>query len=697
MCEVTHDASPEHSGATARQMPWGEALALTGILLVGALLRLAYLHELTLSPYFSLPPVDPAFHDDWARALTGLYPADAVPGQYGPGQPADDPYMRPPGYPYFLALVYLLTRGSYLGAYATQMGLGLVNVVLAFLLARRLFGRIPAFLAAAGMASYWSLIYNEGELHAVVLLIFLTLVLFLLLERWLSTREVIWACASGAVMAPVVLTGPVVLTFVPVVVSWMAILEWRRVRSRRFLIAPAVFAAVYGLALLPAQVRNYRAAGEWEIVTSAGGTNFFIGNNPKATGVFSWDYSEYGMNGSCYECIAMRRVLSNKLGRDMSWRDISAFFRGKALDYIRENPTAALRLTLKKALLFWGPVELRHNKAVEEDRAHSPVLRGIPGSFPLVFSLFLLGSVVFTFRRRSGPREEAERGNSALVLLVLAYIAVYFLSYVPFFVNAQFRAPLTPFLILLAAYGVCRTGELALARRYGLTAAAFAGVVVLYAACSYRVVPYDPKEDRVFWHLDRGFTFTKLGRSADAIAEYRATLTVDPLCYGAYTGLAHELAIVGQYDQALEVCESARTHGKKFDWTLFDTGVAFLRPLANQTDDAFVKAPAEWPGVALTESTAPLPPTIAFGIRSLDRFVEVCPEGRAAAYQTLAKAYVALGRYDEAAGLYGKTLEVCPQCQTERSQGAALVRALERPPDAAQIVNDGKPAIPSGS
>ncbi|MHC4610925.1 MAG: hypothetical protein ACYS7M_11330, partial [Planctomycetota bacterium] len=85
----------------------GETAALGVILLVALLLRCSYLGELVDAPDFSHPIIDAAFHDYWARGLaTGDWtPPDETPDP----QISTSPYFRPPGYPLFLALVYLLT------------------------------------------------------------------------------------------------------------------------------------------------------------------------------------------------------------------------------------------------------------------------------------------------------------------------------------------------------------------------------------------------------------------------------------------------------------------------------------------------------------------------------------------------------------------------------------------------------------
>ncbi|MFQ5601160.1 MAG: glycosyltransferase family 39 protein, partial [Candidatus Krumholzibacteriia bacterium] len=141
-----------------------DLLVLSGLLLVGAVARGLYLSEIVDAPDFRQPAVDAHTHDYWARGLaTGDW---SLPADLEDPRIPDTPFFRPPGYPYFLALVYRLTGGSYLAPRIVQMLLGLLSAALAFLIGQRWFGRAAGLVAGGGMALYWAFIYFEGELHA---------------------------------------------------------------------------------------------------------------------------------------------------------------------------------------------------------------------------------------------------------------------------------------------------------------------------------------------------------------------------------------------------------------------------------------------------------------------------------------------------------------------------------------------------
>ena len=93
--------------------------ALVAILLLAAGLRGLYLAELVRNPLFGDPAVDAQYHDYWARGLAT--------GNWTPPEGCPDPlirtrpFLRPPGYPYFLAIIYRVIGPSYVGAAVVQM------------------------------------------------------------------------------------------------------------------------------------------------------------------------------------------------------------------------------------------------------------------------------------------------------------------------------------------------------------------------------------------------------------------------------------------------------------------------------------------------------------------------------------------------------------------------------------------------
>jgi hypothetical protein len=70
-----------------------------------------YLGELRQEPQYTLPHLDGEYHDQAARDLANVKPAEA--SRFSAIEYGRAPYLRPPGYIYFLATVYALLGSDY--------------------------------------------------------------------------------------------------------------------------------------------------------------------------------------------------------------------------------------------------------------------------------------------------------------------------------------------------------------------------------------------------------------------------------------------------------------------------------------------------------------------------------------------------------------------------------------------------------
>jgi len=197
-------------------------LPLLVILLLGVALRIFYLVEIHDSPDFTRPLLDAAYHDYWAR---GIALGDwTLPRGVPSPRITSTPFFRPPGYPYFLGLLYSITSGSHTGTKIIQMLFGLLNVCLAFQLCRRLFDRRSGLILAFFMATYWIFIFYEAELLAPTLLVTLSLSFLLLLQSWFVKGGFPRAFLSGIVLGLMALTSPNYLVGIPLVFVWLLFL-----------------------------------------------------------------------------------------------------------------------------------------------------------------------------------------------------------------------------------------------------------------------------------------------------------------------------------------------------------------------------------------------------------------------------------------------------------------------------------------
>jgi len=533
-----------------------ERWLLGAVLLFAALMRAAYLIEIQQAPDFDRPQFESQYHDYWARALDS--------GNWAPPDGVTDPdiphqvFFRPPGYPYFLALIYRVGGTGYLWPRLVQMLLGLASCLLVYALTRRYFGSGAALVAAAMQGGYWIFIYFEGEFMAPSLLIFLVLLTLWSVSRWTVGVTVVGAMAAGAVAGLSALVRPNMLALIPVFVLWGVWVEWRRGDAAdwlRFFRGAVLFVVTSTLVVLPVTLRNHRVADDWVLITSNAGINLFIGLDPngngytpgvpelaRLTGLDGWDSFDYPLITASVE----RRV-----GRKMKDSEVSRWFSRRALARAKDHPGAVVRSLGRKLLLFWGPAEISNTKVIEYERLASPTLRrSLSFATCLALGLLGIGLCAFGFPKAATERIGSPgRPDANVVVLLLLFIVTYAATYAPFFVASRFRVPVIPVLIIFGGFAVQTLWRLVVNRRWRYLAVALLAFALLRVVTGAEWVPYQP--DGSLWHWRRGLLYEEGGRPDRALEEFQAAVSVRPDNAEAQLSLAEACASAGDLERAI--------------------------------------------------------------------------------------------------------------------------------------------------
>ena len=514
-----------------------ELLVIAALVAWALSLRGLYLAEIAAMPDFDQPRVDAEYHDYWAMGLaTGKW---AKPQHHEKPDIELRPFFRPPGYPYLLAAVYGLFGHDYLIARIAQMLLGAVSCVVGYLLARRVFGAVPAAIGAFLMGGYWALIYFEGELQPPVLLVFLDLCVLLALVR-LADRPSLWlAGATGLLIGASALVRPNILLFVPAALMFCHV-ALRALRPRRRVAIAGLVLSGTLAAVAPATIRNYVVSGEWVLVSSNGGINLYIGNNADSNG-YAVTFVEFG---SCFDHGRMVRQVEDRLGHEVSDAEASGYWTRQAWAYIKANPGRCLRLAFKKAVLFWDAREIFSNKVLSHARNHSRVLGALPGNFASTAALGLVGLIAAWSASGGGAGGPSRRG----VGLIVAFILIYFVSFLPFFVNARYRVPVIALLLLSAGYAVYQTIAWLRARRYLPAGACVAGALIVYVLAGLK--SYDLALDPAKWYYDLGRAHAAKQQYERAIPEFKNALSENRAYLMAHYDLGLVYAELGRLNDA---------------------------------------------------------------------------------------------------------------------------------------------------
>jgi 4-amino-4-deoxy-L-arabinose transferase-like glycosyltransferase len=188
--------------------------------------------------------------------------------------------FRAPGWPIFLAGLYLVAGQTPWLVYAVNCLLGALTCWLTYLLGRELLdewsARVAALLAALYLPTLWfATMYLSENLFVPCLALAV-----LLFARCLRSGSVWLVLATGLVLGWAVLTRPFALLLVPCLLLILLRAHKGSAPSLvRRLLPAGVLAAAVGAVVLPWTVRNYLVHRQPVLVATNGGSTFYGGNN----------------------------------------------------------------------------------------------------------------------------------------------------------------------------------------------------------------------------------------------------------------------------------------------------------------------------------------------------------------------------------------------------------------------------------
>lgn len=426
----TPDAARTEDGASGRR-DW---LIFAAIVLAAFCIRLIYILQFQNNPLFAYPMMDPSYNDQWARAFAE-----------GRSFMEGEPYFRAPLYAWFLGFCYKIFGPGYLAPRIVQSLLGAFSCGLVFFVARRFYSRTTAAAAGFVAATFWLFFYFEGELLIVPLIVFLDLLFLLLLVRGSASDSLLSLGAAGVVLGASALARPNILLFGICACFWLLLVDLRsrsvaKAGWRRRLARAAALGCACVITIAPVTVRNAVAGDDLVLISSQGGVNLFIGNNPASDGSAAViPGARPGLWESYHDSIAMAEKAE---GRALKPSEVSRHFLKRALAFVRHHPGDWFELTLKKVGYFWNQAEFTNNQPVRFfAERYGPVVGWMPIGFWLVGPLSLLGLILSLRRwRRFFP--------------LYGFVLVYSASVIVFFVCTRFKMPVMPVLIILACGAV---------------------------------------------------------------------------------------------------------------------------------------------------------------------------------------------------------------------------------------------------
>jgi 4-amino-4-deoxy-L-arabinose transferase-like glycosyltransferase len=335
----------------------------------------------------------------------------------------------PPGYSYVLAAVYWVVGVRPLAGELVNALLGALTVVMLYVVARRVFDRTVAIVAALALAVMPGPIMYTDVLIAETLFTFVFMMFFVVMAYSRPTAG--WAIAVGVVIGLGALVRGEALTWALVpIVMWWRIVPWRTVALRTATIGIVIVAV-----LTPWTIRNAQQVGSFVPLATNSSATLWVGHNPDATGAQTYPPPEF------YD-----RFGTEAPGREL---ESARYMRREALRYMVNHPVHELQLIpLKILYLNRGDSNALQWVNVQPDgTAMSPLTAERVGlvadiAYYVVLTMLLASIIVL-----GQPLWRHPVMKGVLTSLLTALFLFGFLYYG----NYRYRIPYTPLMVLVAS------------------------------------------------------------------------------------------------------------------------------------------------------------------------------------------------------------------------------------------------------
>ena len=586
-------------------------------------------------------------------------------------------YFVSPLYIYFTAAI-LSVADSLTAIRLAQIALGTAAVAFVFVAAREWFGRRAAWSSAALAASTGLFSFYETLVLQAALDPFLAAGALAALALALNGRGGRWTVIAGLAFGCASLNRPNVVIAVGAV--GFVLLLVRRWRDA------ALLAVGVLVALAPIVIRNTAVAGEWSLVSSHGGLNFYIGNNPSADGTYR---SVPGITPNIAgQQEDARRVAEAASGRKLGDAEVSGYFYGLGWSWISAQPRAAAALFLRKLHYTLSAQHLWLNYSYPffayDERT--------------VLAILVVGPWILIPLGLTGLVAQPPAGRFRAYAPWLAFVPAYAISVALFFASERYRLPLLiPFCIGAGALLVVMI-DLLRARNLRRAAVSLSAVAAVAAAVNWPLPLDDGRSEERVRMAERSIAAERYEEAEAWIAK---AIAGNPARGPAEFRIGRALLARGRADAALTHLREAARIDPAQPETSFALGQALLDaghpgdavPYLRQALDAGVRP--DLTGYDLARALASSGDRTA-AVRVLHE-VRPARQEDATSWYALGELAEALREFNLAASFYHRAAEASPQLADARARYGLMLAMTGNFPGAVEqlekaIAVDGRDA-----
>lgn len=447
------------------------------IVLVSFAAQFAVLIRFSQAPDFIPQGDDMKFYSDWGLRIAH--------GQLTDGRA----FYGLPGYAFILGGFYKVLGFDPFAVGVVQAALFAAVAGVIYLLASRAFSSgesdrrasVVGILAALG----WTCFLPAQTFSAILMPTIWLVLAYWTCVTWLATVErpslKAWLFLGiivggfSMIVATILFVTPLVLAAV-----WMKVAPGEKWQQRLKLGAVAAALYVGGLfaGSAPASLHNHLVAHEPVMLSAHSGINFWIGNNPTATGYPKMPPGiRASQDGLLKDSITLAETAR---GRQLTRAEVSAFWTQQAHDWIGTHPREWLRLMGTKFVNFWNAYQYDDISSIKLLRDMGVTWPGL--GFGVVAAFGLAGmSGIFAHPR--------SRWIAAAVVLHMAAL-------MPVFVTERYRLAAVPGLLIFGAWWLVAVARRIEQREWR---GVFPLVALAFGAAWFVSIP---RADATLWSLD---------------------------------------------------------------------------------------------------------------------------------------------------------------------------------------------------
>ncbi|UCC78854.1 MAG: tetratricopeptide repeat protein [Candidatus Zixiibacteriota bacterium] len=471
-----------------------------------------------------------------------------------------------PLYPYFLALCLSIGFSFYLVLFL-QAVFGAIVVLNIYIITKRIFDKDAGLIAAFMAAVYGPFVLYDGLLlsESPQLLLISSALLLIIPEKGKKNKP-LYYFLSGILIGLTALGRGTILIF-PffLFLYWFSkFLSGRKKRSNRYLKQAVLIIIGTICGIFPATIHNI-SNGEFVPVSSNFGINFYIGNNPEATGSYN---EPQGLNLS--SDFTGRQIAEEESGRKLKSAEVSDFWFERAFNFIKENPLKFAAGLFKKAWLYIWNFDIPQAESIQIHHRFSPIFRILPNAYWFILIPGLIGIVM------------SARNESKCLLLML--LASSLTGVMVFFAIGRFKLIGSITLLVFAGSGI-RWIYKSLREKDRQMPVPVVLIVIVSLLLLFLPRPVDRNSKIASAYDNVGISYFFKSKPEEAIKWYRRAVDIQPAHPGALNNIGGYFYTKQRPDSAIHYFHKSIESDSADDKPYQNLGRTFLN--LGQVDSAY--------------------------------------------------------------------------------------------------------------